>query len=301
MNYLAKATHLPSNSGKLKKLITQHSLFFFFLMAYLFSWITLVPYILSQWNILPSIKIYQLFVALSTFTGPALSALVVSSITRGKAAQSDFKNSFKMFKVGKQWYAFILLVIPALLLLGIVILPGAISSVHGLSLSFFIGYPINFLVIFFIGGPLGEEIGWRGFALPRMQSRYGAVKATLLLGVLWTFWHLPLFFTSSQGGGPGTGLSIFYINFPIFFMMVMALAIIFTWVYNHTKGSLFIAVLLHASIDTFSIVVSLFSAPIVTKTDLPILIGSAIPALLILILTHGKLGYKSDNKRITEE
>ena len=147
---------------------------------------------------------------------------------------------------------------------------------------------------FFGGGPLGEEIGWRGFALPRMQSRFGPLKATLLLSVFWAFWHFPEFFSSAQLGGPGTGLSAFYIHLPIFLLMVVALAIIMTWVFNHTGGSVFIAILLHASFDTFgSVVQPLFSAPIVSGTNLPFALGMVVLAISILILTRGRLGHHS--------
>jgi uncharacterized protein len=176
--------------------------------------------------------------------------------------------------------------------LGIFTLPGAVASFQGFPSGFLIGYPITFLLIFFGGGPLGEEPGWRGFALPRLQSRYGALRATLILGVVWTFWHLPDFLTSAQRGGPGAPLSIWYINLTIFFLMVMSMAFLFTWVSNHTKGSLFIALLLHASINTFGSVQSYFSAPIMTRTDLPFLIGFGALALMIFILTRGRLGYR---------
>ena len=112
-----------------------------------------------------------------------------------------------------------------MMLLGIIILPGALASFRGLPSSFLNTYIIYFIVIFFGGGPLGEEIGWRGFALPRMQTRYGALRATLLLGILWTFWHLPHFLTTAQRGGPGSSSSIFYINLPIFFLMVMSITV----------------------------------------------------------------------------
>ena len=270
----------------------QHPLFSFFSMAYAFSWIILIPFVLSEWGVLPNAKFYAIFFVLNPFVGPTLAAYIMTRLTEGKAGLLSLISRLKQWRVGWQWYVFTLLGIPAVLLLGISVLPGALASFRGLSPAFLIGYPISFIVIFFVGGPLGEEIGWRGFALPRMQSRYGSLRATLLLGVLWTFWHLPHFLTSAQRGGPGTGLSIFYINLPIFFLMVMAITIIFTWVFNHTQGSLFIAILLHASINTFGTVQPLFSAPIVTSTDLPFLIGLGGLALLILILTRGRLGYQ---------
>ncbi|MDR4945451.1 CPBP family intramembrane glutamic endopeptidase [Neobacillus cucumis] len=143
---------------------------------------------------------------------------------------------------------------------------------------------------------MSEEIGWRGFALPRMQSGFGALKASLLMGVLWALWHLPHFLTDAQRGGPGTSLSILYINVTIFIIMCIAISIIFTWVFNHTQGSLFISILLHTSINAFSIIQSHLSGPNLTSTDLPFLIGFWGLALLILITTRSQLGYNSSSK-----
>jgi membrane protease YdiL (CAAX protease family) len=290
MNSLNESRQSAALSENLQHFMRQHPLFSFFFMAYAFSWIILIPYILSQWNVLPNTPVFQIFFILNPFVGPTLSAFIMSRITEGKAGFLNIRKRLRLLKVGWNWYAFILLGIPVMMLLGIIILPGALASFRGLPSSFLITYIIYFIAIFFGGGPLGEEIGWRGFALPRMQTRYGALRATLLLGILWTFWHLPHFLTTAQRGGPGSSSSIFYINLPIFFLLVMSITVIMTWVYNHTKGSLFIAILLHASINTFGMVVSLFAAPIVTSTDLPIALGLGVLAIAILIFTRGKLG-----------
>ncbi len=281
---------LTSAPGSLQEVMRQHPLFSFFFMAYAFSWIILIPFILSEWGFLP--KVFTFAFVLNPFVGPTLAAFIMTGITEGKAGVLRLWRRCLQWRAGWQWYLFILLGIPALFLLGIIVLPGALASFLGLPPHFLIVYLVNFVVIFFVGGPLGEEFGWRGFALPRMQPRYGPLWGTLLLGVLWVFWHLPHFLTSAQRGGPGTSFGTFLTNFPIFFLMVMAMAIIFTWVFNHTRGSLFISMLLHASINTFSIVVPLFAAPIVTGTDLPILIAVGVAALLIVILTRGRLGYQ---------
>jgi uncharacterized protein len=292
MSDLTETTQSPSESIKLKKFMKRHPLFSFFFMAYAFSWVVLIPFILSEWSILPKTKAYSIFFILNPFAGPTLAAYIMNRISGEKDVLRNMRRRLSQVRAGWQWYIFILLGIPAIVFLGVISLPGALSSFNGLPSSFFVSYPIYFILIFFGGGPLGEEIGWRGYALPIMQCRYGALKATLLLGVLWTFWHLPHFLTSAQRGGPGTGLSIFYINLPIFFLMVMAITVIFTWVFNHTQGSLFIVVLLHASINTFgSLMQPRFSASIVTSTDFAFIIGFCILAILILIFTHGKLGY----------
>lgn len=262
-------------------------------MAYAFSWITLIPYILSVWGILP--KFFSFTFYLNTFLGPTLAAFIMTSITEGKAGVLRLLRRYIQWRAGWQWYLFILLGIPALLVLGIMVLPGALASFHGLPPLFLVKYAVSFVLILILGGALGEEPGWRGFALPRMQPRYGPLWGTLLLGVLWACWHLPHFLTPAQGGGPGTSFATFLTNFPIFLCSVILLAIIFTWVFNHTRGSLFIAILLHASIDTSSGLVPLFPAPIMTimtGTNLAALIGFGVPALLIVILTRGRLGYQ---------
>jgi membrane protease YdiL (CAAX protease family) len=281
----------------LRQWMRRHPLFSFFSMAYAFSWIIFLPYVLSEWHVLPGTSDYQLFYFLHTF-GPAVSAYIMSRIMEGKEGWSGIRKRIRQVRAGWFWYLFILLGIPVVILLGILVLPGAAKSFQGLPRYFLVRYPILFVAIFFGGGPLGEEIGWRGFALPRMQSRYGPWRATMLIGVLWTFWHLEDFLTASQGGGPGTGLYSFYFHLPVFFLQVMALSVIMTWVFNHTRGSIFIAILLHASYDTFgSTVQPLFSVPIVSRTNLAYVIGFTALALVILILTRGRLGYRTVDQR----
>jgi len=107
------------------------------------------------------------------------------------------------------------------------------------------------------------------------------------------FWHLPRFLAPEKGGGPGTGLDAFLTNFSLFFLFVMAIAFIFTWIFNHTRGSIFTAILAHASVNTPELVLApLFLAVDATGLNLAYAIGLGVPALLIVILTRGRLGYK---------
>jgi hypothetical protein len=93
------------------------------------------------------------------------------------------------------------------------------------------------LVFTFIGGPLCEEAGWRGFALPRLQHRFNALTSSLILGLLWACWHIPFYL---EPGYAEKGMP-----FPIFVFVVIGLAILFTWIYNNTRGSLVLTVLAH--------------------------------------------------------
>jgi uncharacterized protein len=280
-----------STSRNLLELLRRHPLFFFFLIAYAGSWIVSVPFILSEWGILHGD--FRIAFVLKPFAGPFLAAFLMTWALEGKAGVQRLRQSLKQRKAGWQWYLFVLLVIPALILIGIVLQPGTTAGFVGLKPVLLVSYPLTYIAVFFGGGPLGEEPGWRGFALPRMQQRHGPLWGTLLLGVLWTCWHLPDFLTSAQGGGPGIdNFSAFLANFPIFLLLVTALAVIFTWVFNHTQGSVFMTLLAHASVNTPQVVlVPLFPALSVTGLNLAALIGFGVPALLILILTRGRLGY----------
>jgi len=278
-----------ASSGGLKQVLQRHPLFFFFLMSYAFSWIILIPYMLSVWGKLPGD--YSILYIIKPFAGPMLAAIIMIGVTEGKAGLFRLRDRLKQRRAGWQWYLFIMLGIPALLLLGVIIQPGTLASFQGLTPTLLVSYPAYFFIVFF-GVALPEEIGWRGFALPRMQPRYGPLKGTLLLSVLWSFWHLLFFLTPAHGGGPGTDLATLPTNFLVFTVMVVELAIIFTWVFNHTGGSIFIANLLHASIDTPQLVwIPLFPTVGEASLNLATLIGFGVPALLIAILTRGKLGY----------
>jgi len=279
-----------SSSRNLQEMIRTHPLFFFFLMSYAFTWIVLTPYILSVWGVIKGD--FEFLYIIKPFVGPTLAAIIMTRITEGKEGLRRLRKRLGQRRSGWQWYLLILLVTPALILLGIVIQPGMLASFQGLTPRLLVTYPLYFVVVFF-GVALPEEIGWRGFALPRMQPRYGPLRGTLLLGILWCFWHLIFFLTPGHGGGPGTSFATLLISFAYFFIIVMAFSIIFTWVFNHTGGSVFIANILHTAIDTPQLVwIPLFLAVDETRLNLASVIGFVIPAILIVVLTRGRLGYQ---------
>jgi membrane protease YdiL (CAAX protease family) len=291
-----KASSPPIAAAKsLQDLVREHPLLSFFAIAYAISWTLSIPFILADWGILSGD--YTLAFVIKSF-GPFVAALLVTRITEGKEGLIRLRQSMRQTRAGWQWYLFTLLALPAPIVIGFFLQPEALARLSGLSLSFVVTYLLSFLLTFLGGGPLGEEPGWRGFALPRLQPRYGPLWGTLLLGVLWTFWHLPDFLTSAQGGGPGTGLTAFLVNLPIFFVFVIALAIIFTWLFNHTGGSVFIAILAHTCINAPQVALTpLFPAVDITLLDHAALIGYGVLALLIVIVTRGRLGYQPRGSR----
>jgi len=283
----------PSSAGGLRAVVRRHPLAAFFFLAYLFSWPFLLLEVLQAWGYLPDqFGLTAVINVLFTF-GPAAAAIVVTNIVSGKPGIAHLRARIRQWRAPWQWYLLILLGLPALIMLGVVIQPGALDSFGGFNpIRLLITYLINFVIIWFGGGPLGEEIGWRGFALPHMQPRYGPLWASLLLGVLWCFWHLPQFLTPIQGGGPGTSFANFLANFSLFFLWALALAVLFTWLFNHTKGSVFVAITAHASINTPEVaLLPLFPAVAYGGLLLAAALSFGVLALLIVILTRGRLGY----------
>jgi membrane protease YdiL (CAAX protease family) len=95
-----------------------------------------------------------------------------------------------------------------------------------------------------IGGQAGEEIGWRGYALPRMAARWGLGRSSLLLGGVWAAWHLPLFFMP--------GRDVQGQSFPLYVVQVTALSVAIAWLFGHTRGSLLLAMLMHSAVNQTS-------------------------------------------------
>ena len=152
---------------------------------------------------------------------------------------------------------------------------------------------VIFLLII-VGGPLLEEPGWRGSPLPRLQPLHGPLIGTLILGLMWALWHLPEFLVPSwaeSSGGSG------FLDIVKFVVIAILIAIITTWVFNNTKGSVFMAILVHASIDAFSAPLLVLFSP--SQTFNSILLSFGALAVVLVVLTRGRLGYQ--NYRQEEE
>ena len=172
---------------------------------------------------------------------------------------------------------------------------GALASFRTLAPLAPLPLLLSFPLIQIFGGPLFEEGGWRGFALPRLQRLHGPLVGSLILGVLWALWHLPLFWITVWGTPPTVLNMVLYLATVIFMTMV------YTWVFNNTKGSILIAILLHTSFDVLvGPVGQLFPAPVVTGYGgaLPLLIGLGGTTLLIVALTRGRLGYQNYRQEV---
>jgi membrane protease YdiL (CAAX protease family) len=283
----------PSNH--LVQLMRRYPLVFYFLIAFGFSW----AYELTVYRALhnPVYSLWQALVDLGWCLGPTLAAFLMTAVMQGRVGIQQLLGRYVLWRVGLPWYLLALLGVPALLVLAVLPLPGALSAFRLPALSFWPTYLMWYLV-YLIGGPLGEEGGWRGFALPRLQQRSGPLVGTVLLGVLWGLWHLPFFFipgTDWYGISFGTGFVGHLIGLGVFDIGTIVLAVIFTWVFNNTHGSLLLAILLHASSNATTGVLPPEFFPSLAGNTLIFtswFLAWVVVALLIIVATRGRLSYQ---------
>jgi membrane protease YdiL (CAAX protease family) len=220
----------------------------------------------------------------------------MTGVTEGRAGIRRLLRRLVLWRVGLRWYLFALVGVPVVMALGTLIVPGGLAALLALVPGYVLTYLASFVLIAILGGPLLEEPGWRGFALPRLQLLHGPFVGTLILGLLWALWHLPEFLVPSWAAQSGGSDFFAIVKFVI---IAISFAIVITWVFNNTIGSLFIAILVHASIDDFSGLLGVLFSPSDVSTSLLVSFGPL--ALLLIALTRGRLGYEHLHPEVTDQ
>lgn len=249
----------------------------FFLLAYGWTWLCWWPVAAAAAGRLSLPVPAERLATLGQF-GPFFAAVAVALVTGGGAGLRDLLGRLVRWRARPAWVAVSLLLLPATMLLAIA-LHASVNGTFG-SLQFREAWPTlpaHFVYTLLLCGPLGEEPGWRGFALPRLQERCGPVAASVLLGLLGSFWHLPLWWMYPAP-----------CPFPLFVAGGVLLTFLFTWLFNHTGGSAFYSLVFHASLSTAS--VRLPAAP-AYHYWVPILGG----LVLAILLRDGRLGRRRDD------
>jgi len=167
---------------------------------------------------------------------PTISAILISGLIGGWNQIKSLLKGFLKWRVGIKWYlaAFFIMLGPLVFAL-IYNLFGGESP--GIDPNLTIPIILYYLLFTFLSGPLSEEAGWRGFALPRLQSRFSALISSIILGLIWAFWHLPLYFIEER------------LELYIFVPLVLVISILMTWVYNNSRGSLILTLIMHFSFN----------------------------------------------------
>ena len=276
-------------------LLARYPLTSFFVMAYAFTWIVWSPWVLGQdgAGLLP-IKIPQaasgFLNAAAIVAGPTLAAFIMTATIEGRAGVRRLLGRLVLWRVGIGWYLFALLGVPLIMVVGTMVYSGELPNLGALGgPSYLLSYLGTFALVVVLGGPLFEEIGWRGFALPRMERLHGALLASLILGVLWALWHLPEFlvpsWAASSGGGGLVGITLFTLT-------ALTFTIVITWVFNNTRASLLLAILFHASIDAFTFPLAAMFPAKALASAFPLMIGFGVVAVVLIVLTRGRLSYE---------
>jgi membrane protease YdiL (CAAX protease family) len=216
----------------------------FFALTFAWSWVC--------WALSPAIRPQQpglatLLMFAGSF-GPSLAAIVVVASTRSLEGLRAWRSRCLQWRIGWGWWAFALLLPLAVMLLA----AGLHISLGGEIATFpasghLLMTVVNLPLVLLLGGPLGEEFGWRGYALPVLQDRLGWRVASLGLGLVWGVWHLPLFFID--------GTAQAHLPLGLFLLSVVAMSVVFAWLANRTEGSVVAALLFHTAINFWPSVV----------------------------------------------
>lgn len=272
--------------------ISTKSLILFFVLAYGITWGLSV---LATGGLLP----FQLpplvmnMCSILLHYGPAVAAIIMAAVNGGRGGVKALLKRLGQWRVGWQWYLFVLF-FPLFIRLAAV---GLDVVMGGKLPSFFSAdvvpggnpallLPVVFLAVFFQAG-LAEEIGWRGYALPGLQQRYGALTSSLILGVIWTFWHYH----------PENFASIWPVTI-LYLLFVVSFTILITWVQNNTQANLLLAVLFHTASNVSDWIVPTFTLVSNASGMRPFVIECllSLAAALIVIAIFGP---KHLSRRVT--
>jgi pimeloyl-ACP methyl ester carboxylesterase/membrane protease YdiL (CAAX protease family) len=217
---------------------------------------------------------------------PTVAALWAAYSESGSQGIRDLLAMLVRWRVAPKWYA-VASGAPAAVVLsafGLGLISGSPISPSPPS-SAWLSVPLMFAVFVLLGGI--EEIGWRAFALPRLQPRFGALRASVLLGLIWGFWHAPQWFIPQTGQGN--------FPFPAFVVWVVALSVMFTWIFNGTRGSVLLVILTHAATNAFQgpWLAGLALLPEAERGIDPhvlVMVSQVVLSLAIVVLTRGRLG-----------
>ncbi len=277
----------------MRDLLRARPLASFFVLSYAITWMLWAPMVaagvpaFSQTRHVPSI--YALPAVAVGVTG---TAFLMTAVTQGRPGVRRLLRRLTFWDVGLRWYLVALSLIP----LGAWLISAAFAGpqvLPALSASALALYPAAFLA-HFVFGPLFEETGWRGFALPRMQHRFGPLRGSLLLGLLWGGWHFFLYVPVWIHDGALSGV----VDAASFVAFTVAISVVFTWLSNNTRASLLLAMLLHGSVDGTATYVQVLADRGVIPRDaaaftagFAILSTAALAAAAIVGLTHRRLSY----------
>lgn len=274
----------------MSKIVKRYPIVSFFVLAYAITWIFWFALVIfaSVFSISYDKGFSQLLWLLGAF-GPTTAAIILTGMQSGKHGIATLLRRIVQWRVNWRWYLFALFGILALQLASILanMVFGGTPPDLSKAGQLLILLPTFFFYLF-LAGPPQEELGWRGYALPRLQEKQSALVASLVLSVLWACWHLPAFLI------PGTPYYAqiqqvpFAVTFPLFLAQIVPFTILFTWMYNHTNGSLLLAFFLHAANNAAAMTPTLLGVPDSIRLSIANIIMMWLVAIIIVAVTGSR-------------
>jgi membrane protease YdiL (CAAX protease family) len=228
---------------------TLSSPWFFFLLTFAWTWGFWVPTALSGRGVTTTLG--AMGFALGGF-GPMLAGIGCSYANRGTAGWREYwERVIDPRRIEVPWFAVILLFIPLLTALAasLDIFSGGSGAAWEPAAAQFALQPaaiIPFALYLFFAGPFVEELGWRGYVLDRLLTRWNALMSSLILGVIWALWHLPLFFIQ---GTYQYNQGLLSQSFWLFAANIISSAVLITWIFNNNQRSTLAAMLFHFMVN----------------------------------------------------
>jgi uncharacterized protein len=277
----------------LTQFLKRHSLIIGILLMFLLTW----PIDLANAGVLP-FRVPEVLAILVGW-GFVVAALTMTGLTLGKGGVSALLKRYLMWRVGWKWYLVAFLLIPLISLTG-VFLNAALTQTP-VDFSTVLAYQIFgpsanlalLIIPFFLFDAIanGEEIGWRGYVLPRLQAKYSALAASLILGVIWGVWHIPKFLSHWDTA-----------SFAWFMVDVLTKAVLLSWMYNSTKGSLLLVTLFHASFNTAAVLLPIANTVSDSNLGARIIINllEVITAIVVIVSAGPERLSQTEPKQVQE-
>lgn len=251
------------------------SIITFFLLTFLLSVPFYILNMLAYWNVVGNPKMGALYIALFTIT-PITSALFLTFKRTGvHGLKKLLRRTFDYKRITKgRWYLVSFLMAPLfyMISLGVLLL---FNISYPPSMTPLVAMPVMFIFFFLLAA--GEELGWMGYAFEPMQSKIGTFRASLLLGIVWAFWHIPFF--------------VFMMPDPLVFstqiLLLMGTRIIMTWIFNNTGRSVFAVILFHATDNTA--LVTLPEIHAITPLGVVVHCGIVLTAAILVTFLWGQM------------
>jgi membrane protease YdiL (CAAX protease family) len=268
---------------RILRFIKQHPVPVYFGLAFVISWGGLLLAIGGPGNILRISEQFDTLlpiVIMAILAGPSLSGILLTVFVSGRTGFRDYSSRLLQWRVGIRWYAIALLAAP-LLMTAIYLALSLFSPRFQLGV-FTVGDKVSHLLMGLVTGIMAgffEELGWTGFATPKLRQRYSILSTGLIIGLPWAIWHIlpALWLGFASGTVSGTLSTVSYLADP--FLFLVASRVLIVWVYDRTGGSLLLAMLMHMSLTS--------SARIITPVGivgLPLMVFGITWAIVVWLL-----------------